>query len=92
MSSLAKNIQELKDSESSSNKTTVDKSHYEQLNIEPIDYSMANSFNPMQFTIIKYVSRYNLKHDDVLIDLYKARQTLDMLIEREKNSMYRANK
>jgi hypothetical protein len=47
-----------------------------------MEYSMANNLNPMQHTIIKYVSRYNLKNG--IEDLQKAMQTLQMLIDYEQ--------
>lgn len=57
-------------------------SHYQKLKIQPMEYSMANNLNPMQHTIIKYVSRYNLKNG--IEDLQKAMQTLQMLIDYEQ--------
>jgi hypothetical protein len=62
-------------------KTQEGGSHYKDMKIQPMEYSMANSLNACQHTIIKYVSRYKSKNG--LEDLKKARHTLDMLIELE---------
>lgn len=56
-------------------------SHYTDMKIQPFQYSMANGLDPMQHTIIKYVSRFRSKHG--IEDLRKARQTLDLLIAWE---------
>lgn len=60
-----------------------DGNHYKTMKIQPMEYSMANNLNPLQHTIIKYISRYKTKHDDPLIDLIKAKHCLEMLIEWE---------
>ncbi len=56
--------------------------HYTNMPIQPFEFSMANNLDPMQHTIIKYVTRFRNKNG--LKDLYKARHTLDMLIEWEE--------
>tara|TARA_R110000824_G_scaffold98307_1_gene234576 strand:+ start:249 stop:482 length:234 start_codon:yes stop_codon:yes gene_type:complete len=35
--------------------------HYLKMSIQPMEYSMANNLNAIQHTIIKYVSRVDLK-------------------------------
>lgn len=57
--------------------------HYNQCEIEPIEYIMANGYGTgfCIGNIIKYVSRYKQKNG--VEDLYKARQYLDWLIEIE---------
>ncbi len=58
--------------------------HYKTLKIQPIVYCMENNFNACQTHIIKYISRYNLKHKDKknqTVDLLKAKHVIDMLIE-----------
>jgi len=55
--------------------------HYAKLPIQPIQYSMMNGLDPMQATIIKYVTRFRDKHGKR--DLLAARHTIDMLIEYE---------
>ena len=54
--------------------------HY-KLPIEPITYIMENNIGFAEGNVIKYVSRYKMKHG--VMDLLKARHYLDMLIERE---------
>ncbi len=56
--------------------------HYRKLPIQPFRYSMENGLDPMQHTIIKYVTRFRDKGG--IADLEKARQTIDLLIEWEK--------
>jgi len=56
--------------------------HYTEMPIQPFEYSMANGLDPMQHTIIKYVTRFRNKNG--IADLRKARHTLDMLIEWEE--------
>lgn len=55
--------------------------HYAKLPIQPMQYSMANGLDPMQHTIIKYVTRFRDKGGKR--DLLAARKTIDMLIEYE---------
>ena len=55
--------------------------HYSKLPIQPMQYSMANGLDPMQHTIIKYVTRFRDKGGKR--DLLAARKTIDMLIEYE---------
>ncbi len=57
--------------------TQVGGSHYTKMKIQPMEFSMANKLNPMQHTIIKYVSRVDLKgNGDEDID--KAIHTLQL--------------
>lgn len=56
-------------------------SHYAQLAIQPMRYSMDNGLDPMQHTIIKYVTRFRDKGGKR--DLLAARKTIDMLLEYE---------
>ncbi len=60
----------------------VDKTHYAKLKIEPLDYAEANNMDILEFSIIKYVSRWKFKNG--VIDLKKARWYLDRLIAREE--------
>jgi hypothetical protein len=55
--------------------------HYAKLPIQPMHYSMANGLDPMQHTIIKYVTRFRDKGGKR--DLLAARKTIDMLLEYE---------
>lgn len=56
--------------------------HYTNNQIQPFEYSMSNRLDPMQHTIIKYVTRFRSKGG--IEDLEKARHTIDLLIEWEK--------
>lgn len=56
-------------------------SHYKEMAIQPMEFSMANNFNALQHTIIKYVSRYKAKNG--IEDLKKAKHSIEMLIEYE---------
>jgi len=62
--------------------TQVGGTHYTNLSIQPMQYSMANELNALQHTIIKYVTRYQDKGTP-LQDLAKAKHCIDMLIEFE---------
>lgn len=55
--------------------------HYTKMKIQPFQYSMANGLDPMQHTIIKYVTRFRDKNG--IEDLEKAKHTIDLLIEHE---------
>lgn len=56
--------------------------HYTKLAIQPMQYSMKNGLDPLQHTIIKYVTRFRDKAG--IEDLEKAKHCIDMLIEFEK--------
>lgn len=64
--------------------TQVGGNHYTKCPIQPFEYSMANKLDPMQHTIIKYVTRFRDKAG--IADLEKARHTIDLLIEWEKKN------
>ena len=58
---------------------------YTKLKIQPLEYAMDNEFNPCQAKVVKYVSRYNLKHKNIkdqVKDLEKAKHVLDILIKK----------
>ena len=57
-------------------------SHYTDMAIQPMEYSMANNLDPMQHTAIKYISRFRSKAG--IADLRKAIHTIEMLIEWEE--------
>lgn len=61
--------------------TQVGGSHYKDMTIQPMEYSMANQLDACQHTIIKYVSRFRQKGG--VADLEKAKHVIDMLIEFE---------
>ena len=62
------------------NDKQVDGDHY-QAKIQHWDFAYANDLNIFEVYITKYVSRCRKKHKDPLIDLYKAKHTLDKYIE-----------
>lgn len=64
-------------------KTQIDGTHYSKMAIQPFEYSMANGLDPMQHTIIKYVTRFRDKNG--VRDLLKARHTIDLLIAFEES-------
>ena len=46
---------------------------------------MDNNLNACQVKVVKYISRYNLKHKNIkdqIKDLNKAKHVIDMLIEK----------
>lgn len=65
--------------------TQVGGSHYKDMPIQPMEFSMANGLDACQHTIVKYVTRFRQKGG--IQDLEKARHVLDMLIEFERKAM-----
>jgi len=61
--------------------TQIGGDHYTKLAIQPMQYSMKNGLDPLQHTIIKYVTRFRDKAG--IEDLEKAKHCIDMLIEYE---------
>jgi hypothetical protein len=57
-------------------------SHYKDMAIQPMEFSMANKLDACQHTIIKYVTRFRQKGG--VQDLEKAKHVIDMLIEFER--------
>jgi len=64
--------------------TQIGGDHYTKPAIQPMQYSMKNKLDPLQHTIIKYVTRFRDKAG--IEDLEKAKHCIDMLIEFEKES------
>lgn len=58
----------------------INNEHYKKLDIEPIDYILANKMNFCEGNIIKYVSRYKEKGGKE--DLLKAKEYLEILIKK----------
>lgn len=69
----------------SSLETQIGGDHYTKLAIQPMQYSMENKLDPLQHTIIKYVTRFRDKAG--IEDLEKAKHCIDMLIEHERSLM-----
>ena len=65
--------------------TQIGGDHYTTLAIQPMQYSMKNGLDPLQHTIIKYVTRFRDKAG--IEDLEKAKHCIDMLIEHERSLM-----
>ena len=65
--------------------TQIGGSHYKNMPIQPMQYSMANELDACQHTIIKYVTRFREKGG--VQDLEKAKHVIDMLIEFEQNGV-----
>ena len=64
--------------------------HYTKMRIQPMQFSMANNLNAMQHTIIKYVTRVDLKgNGDEDID--KAIHTLQLWKQWRKDHGYKTN-
>ena len=64
-------------------------SHYKFFEIQPYEFISKNKLSFFQGNVIKYVTRYNLKHEDKqkqLEDLKKARWYLEDLIKMVENS------
>lgn len=57
-------------------------SHYKDMPIQPMEYSMKNGLDACQHTIIKYVTRFREKGG--IEDLEKAKHCIDLLIGFEK--------
>ena len=70
--------------------TQVGGSHYKDMAIQPMQYSMANGLDPLQHTVVKYVSRFREKNG--IEDLRKAKQTLDLLIAWETENATQVRK
>ena len=58
----------------------IDPIHY-HMEIEPFDYIHDNQMNFAEGNVVKYITRWRYK--DGIKDLYKAKQYIDMLIEKE---------
>ena len=63
-------------------------SHYKHFHIQPYEFISKNELSFFQGNVIKYVTRYNLKHSDLRKqreDLAKAKWYLnDLIVELEK--------
>lgn len=55
--------------------------HYKKLAIQPMEYAFKNHLDPLQFSVVKYVTRFRDKAGKQ--DLDKAKHCVDMLIEME---------
>ena len=80
---MRENLRITKESTISAMQIQVGGEHYKSLNIQPLEYALANDLGICEHAVIKYVSRY--KNKGGVEDLRKARHYLDILIERECN-------
>lgn len=65
--------------------TQIGGAHYKDMPIQPFEFSMRNHLDPMQHSVIKYVTRFRNKGGRE--DLEKAKHVIDLLIsfEYERN-------
>lgn len=61
----------------------VNPKHYTSMKISPIEYSTKNELDSLQFSVIKYISRFKLKNG--LEDLKKCKWYIDYAIENYKD-------
>jgi hypothetical protein len=61
-------------------------SHYKRYKIQPIEYSMRAELNPLEFNILKYITRYEDKNGGE--DLRKALHCSEMLQEYQQHNAY----
>jgi hypothetical protein len=57
--------------------------HYKTLAIQPMEYSVKNMLDPLQHTVIKYVTRHKAKGGRQ--DIEKAIHCLEMILEMQYN-------
>jgi hypothetical protein len=55
--------------------------HYKQLVIQPWDYIVSNNLGYLEGNVVKYVTRWQTKHENGVQDLLKAKHYLDKLLE-----------
>nr|DAQ19272.1 MAG TPA: nucelotide kinase [Caudoviricetes sp.] len=67
--------------ENSALQNQVGGDHYKKLKIQPMVYAYENKLDPLQFSVVKYVTRFRDKAGEQ--DLNKAKHCIDMLIELE---------
>lgn len=79
----------ISNTESSAFSRQVGGTHYQNLAIQPMEYSLANKLDAAQHTVIKYVTRFREKNG--IPDLLKAIHTIEMLIEFEINEQDKSN-
>jgi hypothetical protein len=61
--------------------TQVGGTHYQSMAIDPFKYAMANKLDALQFSVVKYVTRFREKGGQQ--DLQKAMHALHRLQEHE---------
>jgi hypothetical protein len=54
--------------------------HYDVMKITPFEYAEENALSALEFSVVKYVSRYKLKNGKE--DLLKAKHCIDLLIKK----------
>ena len=69
--------------------TQVGGNHYTQMLIQPMEFSMANGLNAIQHTVIKYVTRVDLKGNGDE-DIEKAMHTLQLWKQWRKDNGHQA--
>ncbi len=63
--------------------TQIGGSHYKDLKIQPIEYTLANDLGYVEGAVVKYVTRW--KDKGGVDDLKKARHLLDILIDHDED-------
>lgn len=56
--------------------------HYKKMKIQPMRFAMENTLDALQFSVVKYVTRFRDKNG--VADLEKAKHCIDMLIQFEQ--------
>ena len=64
-------------------KDQIGGAHYIEMQIQPLEYCLANQLGPCESAVVKYVSRWERKNG--LEDLRKARHYIEALIDWELN-------
>lgn len=59
--------------------------HYKKFKIQPATYAHQNQLGFLEGSIIKYITRWKLKNG--LVDLYKAKHILEILISEEEKKL-----
>ena len=61
--------------------------HYQKMEIQPIEYILANKLGFCEGCIVKYISRWRSKSGGGVNDLRKIKQFCEFLIESELEKM-----
>jgi len=61
----------------------IDGTHYKDMKIQPVEFSMKNNLSFLAGCVVKRVCRCDKKNggDDWLVDLEKAKHEIDLIIE-----------
>ena len=87
MDAMRKIEKDLEKEEMREDEVAINPSHYD-IKIQPLEYIMSNNLGFIEGNIIKYITRYPKKGG--VDDLYKARNNLEILINKENTERERA--